>query len=338
MLTAVFMLICLKSAAAPDPGSMKNVIVRTDDTLLRSIQYRQTTESYGDSFGKSITESIVTYKSPCLLKIENSSAKTIEIYNRNQYIYYDQIKNKMQIKECFPIDELYQTDMEKKIEQITMDNNYEFYGFEMSGNIKLRVVGMKYKIDQNRYMKKLWIGEINGILLLFKEEYYIDDAAVSKTIYNYLKVNEEISDDVFDEALLSKAEAVKEGVVPKYFEQFCDAQKYFKFKLQLPNRLPEGYLPSEIAVIPPVSSPTFYCIYFSFNGERIYINECSKSDKITSNALLNDIQCQIIIADEAMSIQWKQKGVSICITGDKNQYDDIVFFAENTAGGRLVKK
>ncbi|WDC83481.1 hypothetical protein PL321_12245 [Caloramator sp. mosi_1] len=44
----------------------------------------------------------------------------------------------------------------------------------------MEVLGIKNKIDQNNYMHKIWITEINGVLLPMREEYFINGQVVEK--------------------------------------------------------------------------------------------------------------------------------------------------------------
>jgi outer membrane lipoprotein-sorting protein len=252
----------------------EEIFAGIDIKQIDSIQYQEIKESYGIPDGRTVKNNIITYKSPHLLKIESeSSPKIIEIYNKNKYFYYYEGENRIHGKECFPIDDPYVTDIEKKVKQLLDKGDYEFFGYEESNNLTLKVIGKKYKEDGSSYMQKLWIGEVNNVSLPFREEYFIDNTVVSKSTYFYMKVNEQIEDSVFSLSCLPELEVVNDGVIPKYVDDYVSAQNLLNFELKLPMKLPEGYMPSEIAAIPPVSDARFYCIYYNSKGRRIYLNE-----------------------------------------------------------------
>jgi hypothetical protein len=202
----------------------------------------------------------------------------------------------------------------------------------------LRVIGKKYKEDGYNYMQKIWIGELNNISLPFKEEYFIDNTVVSKSTYFYMKVNEEISDSIFDIDSLPELKAANDGVVPKYVNEYKDAQALLDFKLKLPGKMPEGFVPSEIAVIPPAANPKFYCMYYNSKGRRIYLNEGTEVVSYDPKYLIGDINCEVRVTESNILITWKQDNVYININCCMTEYDSAVLLAESIAKSRLVKK
>jgi hypothetical protein len=311
--------------------------LKTTSERITSIQYQQVKETYGLGDGKIIENTRITYVYPDKLKIENNGKiKSVEIYVNDKYLYYDVQSNKAKYKECFSPDEPYITEIEKKMINILRNGEYEFFGYEERDNRRLEVIGVKSKSDGHSYMHKMWITEINKVILPYKEEYFIDNAVVSKIDYEYFNVNEPVNPEVFEIKAPNAPEKIEDGVLGKYVESFEEAQKYLNFKLILPEELPLGVIPSEIAVVPPVKKPSFSCIYFK-EGYRIYLYEDVDEDEFKPNRILGKYPCEFTIEDEKALLVWNQRGISITLSGDEAILSDIIYMAEQMTGGRLVK-
>jgi outer membrane lipoprotein-sorting protein len=303
---------------------------------VTSIQYQEVKETTGQGDGRQVKSSTITYVFPDKLRIESvGNTKIVEIYNNSKYINYDETYNRIRVKECFPPENPYIAEIEKRMVKILNEGKYEFFGYEEKDNKRLEVVGIKSELDGRNYMHKLWITDINDVILPVKEQYLIDNLVVSKTTYTYLKVNEPIKPDVFETTSLPQVEIVKDGVMPKYVESFAEAQKYLNFNLLLPSSIPIGFIPSEIAVIPPIQKPTFYCIYFK-DGNRIYLSEKKSEQSFSPNASIGDLPCQVNKDGEQVSIMWRQDEIHVILHGDEEIADAIEYIAEQIAGGELT--
>lgn len=303
---------------------------------ISSIQYSETKETYGIGDGKNIENNKITYVFPDKLRIESSGAtKSVEIYNYDTYLYYDYHSGYIKSKECFPPDEPYITEIEQKMINILSNREYEFFGYEEKENRRFEIIGVRSRADGHSYMHKLWITEINKVILPYIEEYFIDNVVVSKSSFEYFKVNEPINPNLFSIESLPKLGIVADGVLSKNMETFKEAQKYLNFSLLLPKQLPVGLIPSEIAVIPPVKNPSFYCIYYK-EGYRIYLNEKFGNIQITPNSTLGKFPAEFAIDDEKVLLCWYQNNISIIITGDEAILKDIISIAEQISGEKLV--
>lgn len=304
---------------------------------ITSIKYQVNIEEYGYNDGKRFSSIIYTCVYPDKLRIEkNIGNRTIEIYNNNKYIYFDITKNKMSIKECFPIDNSCITDIEKSMKEVLENKNKEFFGYEERNNIRLEIIGVKWKDIEHSYMRKFWMTEMNGIKLPYIEEYFIDNRAVSKRNYNYFIVNEAINPEAFKLNSNSRTEIVNEGALPKYLDNNKEAESYVNFTLKLPKKLPMGIVQGEIAVIPPVKNPSFYCIYFR-DGYRIYLRETTKGEPIKYNGKLGNIPCRYEVDEGKIVIRWLQEDVDILISGDPEILDDIMYLLEEITGEKPIK-
>lgn len=304
---------------------------------ITSIHYSETKETYGIGDGKSIEKNVITYVFPDKLRIESSGAtKSIEIYKYDTYLYYDFTSGYIKSKECFPPDEPYITEIEKKMINILKNGEYEFFGYEERDNKRLEIIGVRSKSDGHSYMHKLWITEINKVILPYMEEYFIDNVVVSKSSFEYYKVNVPVNPNVFTIESLPKLKIVNEGVLSKNMESFKEAQKYLNFELLLPKQLPVGLIPSEIAVVPPVKKPSFYCIYFR-EGYRIYLYEKGEKGIVKPNAMLGEFPAEFTIEDEKIILSWNQKDIFITLTGDEVILKYVINLAEQISGEKLVK-
>lgn len=304
---------------------------------ITSIQYSEIKETYGIGDGKNVEYNKITYVYPDKLRIEKAGVvKSVEIYNYDTYIYYDYHSGFIKSKECFPPDEPYITEVEEKTIKILKNEEYEFLGYEEKANRLMKVIGVRSKADGHSYMHKLWITEINKVILPCKEEYFIDNVVVAKSSYEYINVNEPVNPNLFSIDSLPKLEIVEDGVLSKNVETFKEAQKYINFELLLPKQLPLGLIPSEIAVVPPAKNPSFYCIYFK-EGYRIYLNEKNVKAQVKPNAVLGKFPVEFIIDDEKVMICWNQNNISVTITGDEAIINDIINLTEQISGEKLVK-
>lgn len=304
---------------------------------ITAIQYQEVKETYGQGDGKNIKTSNITYVYPDKLRIEtNGSAKRIEIYNHNKYIYYDSESSIIKTKECFPPDKPYITEIEKKMVNILDKGEYEFFGYEEKDQRRMEIIGIKSKMDGHSYMHKLWISDFNGVVLPTKEEYFIDNIVVSKTTYSYQKVNEAISPKQFEIESLPDVEVKNDGYLPKFFDNVEGVGKYITFKPVIPTDLPQGFITSEVSITPPIKNPILTCIYFK-EGYRIYLRESSPKSEFTPNASLGKLPCYYERVGNKVAIKWNQNGISINISGDMEILNEIVSIAETISGGNLVK-
>lgn len=339
-LIPIFLLLGLISGilSIDNKKSIESFNVNNQFERITSIQYSETKETYGIGDGKNIENNKITYVFPDKLRIEsNGITKYIEIYKYDTYYYYDLGSGYIKAKECFPPDEPYITEIEKKMINILKSGSYEFFGYEEKDSMRLEIIGVRSKEDGHSYMHKLWITEINKVILPYMEEYFIDNVVVSKSRYQYFKVNEPVNPNAFSIESLPKLKVVNEGVLSKNVQTFKEAQRYLNFDLLLPRQLPFGLIPSEIAVVPPAKKPVFYCVYFK-EGYRIYLNESKGKTKIKPNATLGELPVEFKIDDEKVLLSWNQKDISITLTGDEAILKEIINLAEQISGEMLVKK
>ncbi|MCX7884295.1 MAG: hypothetical protein N2448_04615 [Caloramator sp.] len=305
-----------------------------ENKSIKSIRYIEKKEALGVKSGINKSVSEIYYVYPDKLRIENlGNIKTIEIYNDNRFIYYD---GKIRIKECFPIDKPYILQVEKNINDAINNKNYEFLGYEVKDNRRLKVIAIKWKLNDHNYMQKFRLEETNGINLPYIEEYFVDNVVISKTTYDYLKINEILKDYIFQIESLPPSDIINDGVLSKTVESYEEAQKYLNFKLIIPDKIVDGFIPWEIGVIPPVKYPSFYCIYFD-SGNRIYLNESKKNLDLPPNGIIGEYPCRIDIENETFIIKWKQGDILIVLSGDVKNMNQIVKIAQSIAKGTLIQ-
>lgn len=295
------------------------------------IQYIETTYFEGNGLEKKST--CVSYIYPDRIRYDTDNE--VEIYNGGKYIYYNNRDNVIKVKQGFKPDEPYVTDIEKIINELTAKDKLEFFGYEEKKNNKFKVVGIKTKSNEHDYLKKIWIGDINGITLPFIVENFIDNSIVYKSEISYLKVNKTIDSSLFDVSSLPDVKIIDDGFIPKTFDNFDKAQKQLKFKILIPKNAPPDFILSEIGII-PTESPAFYCMYFK-NGLRIYLNESEKKTDFIKNASIAGLPCSYEIKNDKIAILWKQNNLYVNISGDELVYNEVVSMAEDIAKGKFIK-
>ncbi|SKA90681.1 Outer membrane lipoprotein-sorting protein [Caloramator quimbayensis] len=308
--------------------------VTLENESIKSIKYIEKKEVLGVKSGINKTVSEISYVYPDKLRIESlDNIKNIEIYNGNKYIHYD---GKIKIKECFPIDKPNILEIEKNINDSINNKNYEFLGYEIKDNKRLKVISIKWKLNDHNYMQKFKLQEIKGITLPYMEEYFVDNVVISKTTYDYLKVNETLKEDIFKIESLPSSDIINDGVLSKTVESYEEAQKYLNFRIIVPDKIIDGFIPWEIGIIPPAKYPSFYCIYFD-SGNRIYLNESEGSLDLPPNGIIGEYPCRIDIENETVILKWKQENILIALSGDTKNMIQIVKIAQSMAKGTLIK-
>jgi outer membrane lipoprotein-sorting protein len=305
---------------------------KSENVVLKSIKYHVLTESCSESQGKFEKHQDVYFVYPYKLRIDTvSEGKTIEIYNNEKHYYYDDVTNKIRVKQAFPQNEPYVVEIVKKVMDVVNSGRYEFFGYEEKNNLKIEVLGIKNNIDQNNYMHKIWISQINGILLPIKEEYFINGQVVEKSEYIYEIVNENIEKEIFEIDSLPKVEIVDDGYLAKHFETIQEARKYLNFKEQLPL----NYAPTYISVSPPDSNPCLTVVYI-VNNKRIILSEWVGKMNFNPNAKMGNIDVLIIENSSVVFIKWVKDNIVYEICGEKQSFGDIIRIAEEITKAKFI--
>ncbi|GFR34398.1 hypothetical protein [Thermobrachium celere] len=305
---------------------------RFEVNKLKSIKYHVLTESFSESQGKFVKHQDVYFVYPYKLRIDTfTDVKTIEIYNDEKHYYYDDNTNKIRVKQAFPPDEPYVIEIIKKVSEVVDSGRYEFFGYEEKNNLKMEVLGIKNNIDQNSYMHKIWITEINGILLPIKEEYFINGQVVEKSEFTYEIVNDSIDKDVFEISSLPNVEVIDDGYLAKHFDSIEETKKYLNFQAKLPISLKPMY----ISVSPPSSNPSLTLVYI-VNNKRIILSEWVGKMNYKPNAKLGNINAYLLKTDNNVSLKWIQDNIVIEIYGELQSFNDIIMIAEEITHSKFT--
>lgn len=313
---------------------LTNKIDKIKEDQLKTIQYRVVTESFSLSQGKFIKKQDIYYIYPYKLRIDTiSENKTVEIYNGEKHYYYDDITNKVRVKEAFPPKEPYVLEIMKKVSDVLNSGKYEFFGYEERDNLKIEVLGIKNKIDGNSYMHKIWIADINGKILPVREEYFINGQVVEKSEYTYEKINQTIDNNVFEPSSLSASEIIDDGYLAKHIDTIDEAKKYLDFT----PKLPIDIIPSYISVTPPSKNPSLTLVYIN-NNKRIILNEWRGKLDFIPNAKFGNINAVEILDVDKVTIKWNQDGIVFEILSDKENINELINLAEMITKEKYVKE
>jgi hypothetical protein len=173
-------------------------IIKSKDKIIM-LQYKEITETNDKNNNITIKTSYITYLYPNKLRIETQGKiKTIEIYSKKRYIYYDIngdiMKNIAFYNKIIPTAVV----KSRELDKIIKNGSYEFFGFEEKDNKRLQVIGVISETDGHQILQKYWIENLLNTNMIYKEEYFIDNIVITKTTYIYLKVNEQIDEKYFD--------------------------------------------------------------------------------------------------------------------------------------------
>jgi hypothetical protein len=172
--------------------------LKSKDKIIM-LQYKEISETNGTDNNISIKNSYITYLYPNKLRIETiGKNKSIEIYNRKRYIYYDITRNIIKSKAFYK--KIMPSALEKSrdLDKIIKAGNYEFFGFEEKDDKRLQVIGVISETDGHQMLHKCWVEKLLNTNLIYMEEYFVDNIVEAKTTYIYMKVNEQIDEAYFD--------------------------------------------------------------------------------------------------------------------------------------------
>lgn len=163
------------------------------------IQYKEISKAYDLSRNINQSISYVTYLYPNKLKIETQGKiKTVEIYNRKRYIYYDINSGSVKSKAFYNKITAPVIVKSRELDKIMKEGNYKALGFEEKDDKKLEIIGVTSGDEEHQLLHKYWIERILNTNLIYKEEYFIDNIVESETTYIYLKINEQLEDGFFE--------------------------------------------------------------------------------------------------------------------------------------------
>lgn len=311
----------------------KNYIYRK----INSIQYVEDKEDYSDSEGITKSTSVVSFIYPDMMRVESSFDKlklsTIEIYNGNNYLFYDNVSNKISKRECFKGDFPDVINTSKNIVDMLNSGKYELMGYEDKDDKKIEIAGTKYKSEGHSYIYKVWITYVNDVTLPLQEEYFVDNVVVSKSAYTYLKVNEFTDKNAFTVQSLPNVCLINDGVEPKYVDNFNEIKKYTDFKFAEPEGIPEEYELIGISLYPPVKSPM---AVFSYGKDKYRLEFIEQNKKpFEANGIIGEIPCKFERTSGGVYIMWNHGNITITLHSDAYIIKDAISAAEEMADGRL---
>jgi hypothetical protein len=175
--------------------------------------------------------------------------------------------------------------------------------------------------DGKIFEHRIWLAEIESLKLPVREEHLVDGEPGSVYEYEYISINKDIDDSMFElgspeNVIIHEAEGI-----PKLVKNEAEAEKYVKFNVAMAQYIPAGFKLNEIFIIPPEKTPSVLISYIS-DIDMIYL----KQKNIKRNQLSIEESDRIVesggkrfavrdLFDNSINIRWIRNGIEFELSG-----------------------
>ncbi|SEG13199.1 hypothetical protein SAMN05660865_01816 [Caloramator fervidus] len=274
---------------------------------IKSIVYIETIEGYSQWDGKLKLSKKIFYSYPDKLRIDYiDELNSVEIINGDKYYYSNDRLDHVKVRWNIPIINLDIFELMKNL------NGKEILGYEIKDDLRLKIIGIKSKVDNVSYLTKVWIGEFKGYELPFKVEYFVNNKIVSLKKYEYFSVNDILDNNLFS-SLNFKKRFEFDGSEACYIT-LEDAKRFINFFPILSSD--KNYFLSEVKLIKSDNKVVLGLAYLKDNFKiEVYERKANKED-------LKDIK----FFEDKVLISFCDKDVYFEVLGPRKNYSDILNF------------
>lgn len=312
-----------------EPGISMEAVTKSISRII-TIEYRQIIKTSGNE--KDTVEMHYYYRRPGYLRTETKSRGciSIDIYTPSgMYEYFPQ-SNTAYYREKWKDDKPISFQLEDKIADINISGKYEYLREESISGMECEVIRRVDQEEGSINEHRIWIGSMDNLKLPVREEYLTDGEEVMVCEYQYISVNREIPNSIFELKASADLKVYNIEGIPKTVKDEKEAEKYIGFDMVIPQYLPSGFEVREICVIPPAKSPAVLVTYLS-DMDTIYLNEkkteadefqLSDNDKIV-NAGGRKFAVRKMYND-SISVRWIGNHIEFEVSGPYNLKGEIV--------------
>lgn len=299
---------------------------------INYIEYKQKTSTIGLGNKKTYMETHYYYKRPYYLRLETSGggSPNIDIYVPEGMYEYFPSSSTAYFREKWKDENPRLLQLEEIMMDAGVREKYDYFKTESIGGKSIEVIRSVYDDGEKIYERRIWISKIEGLNMPVKEEFLTDGDAVSVNEYEYISINKKIPDSIFALKPSKDLQIFNAEGVPKLVKDKGEAEKYVKFDVAMPGYMPEGFIVSEICVVPPAKTPSILITYIS-GADTIYLSE-KKTGKNEVEAMEGDKPINaggkrfVIkrVYDGSTAVEWAKNGIEYEVCGPNSLKNEIV--------------
>jgi hypothetical protein len=349
MLVVLFLLLSYASRKENQPAVQVSSIPVYSYNLLdesiysiNTIEYIINMEATGIEDKKIVSKTHYYYRRPDQLRVETkigdninidifSQDSVIEIFPSSSVAYYRE-KWKDGSKVFFQL--------EGKLRDIMLKETYSIYKTDKIRNIDTEIIRSTHEEDGKIYEHKVWIGVLEDYKLPIREEYLCDGNKESVYDYEYISINKQMDDSIFEINQSEDIKVYEADGIPKLVIDIKEAESYAKFDVILPKYIPQGFNINEMYVIPPSKSPSVLISYISKdNGNTIYFNQ-KNTQRNELKIGENDKIIQVIdrefatrkLYDNSISVRWVRNNIEYEVIAPKHLKEELKKIVQGICG------
>lgn len=326
-------------------------VMARDDTLytmeafikslstLGTIEYKQYIKGGVSTENKGTVEIHYYYKKPGYLRVDtkNKDSVSVDIYTPDGMYEYFPESQTAYFREKWKDESIITFQLDDKLEDIKVRGKYEFLKNERLSDMECEVIRSVDEDQGNIYEHRIWMTLKNNLKLPVREEYLTDGEINMVCEYEYISVNRELSNSLFDIKSMGDIKIYTAEGIPKNVKGEAEAEKYVKFNVRVPKYVPEGFKINEMCAIPPVKNPTVLISYINngetiqFRQKNIKVNKLEISDS-ESTIQAGERKFAIGRQDDCVTVRWVKDGIEFEFNGPYTLKDEIVKMVESVSG------
>lgn len=299
---------------------------------INYIEYKQRTSTIGLGNKKTYMDTHYYYKKPYYLRMETSGegSSNIDIYTPEGMYEYFPSSSTAYFREKWKDENPSLLQLGDMLRDLNIRGKYDYFKTESIGGKSTEVIRSVYDDGEKIYEHRIWIATVEGLNMPVKEEFLTDGDTVSVNEYEYISINKNIPDSVFELKPSKGLQIFNAEGVPKLVKDKEEAQKYIKFDVTMPGYMPEGFTISEMCVVPPAKTPSVLITYIS-GTDTIYINE-KKTGKNEAEVMEGDKPIDAggkkfvvkKVYDGSTAVEWVKNGIEFEVCGPNSLKNEIV--------------
>lgn len=349
LLVVLFIVLSNAVREEPLPVMQRDDTPSTVETLskalssISTIEYKQYLKSGASKDSKGSIEIHYYYKRPSYLRVETRSGDMadVDIYTPGGMYEYFPLSRTAYFRERWKDDSPVTFQLNDKLEDIKVRGKYEFYKFDRIAETDCEIMRSVDEEEGSIYEQKVWMAVIEGLKLPVREEYLTDGDINMTCEYEYISINKDIDDSVFQIQPSQNIRIYNAEGIPKLVRDRNEAEKYTKFKVILPEDTPDDVHMNEMYVIPPAKAPSVLISYIS-DMDTVYLREKASS----KNELVVDDTDRVVkvegrtfavreLPNESLSVRWIKDGIEFEIYGTYTLRDEVIELVQEISGKLL---
>lgn len=329
------------SNMSDDSRYMSMSVLAKSIGMINTIEYKMYIKTSGSQ--NNSAEIHIYYRRPAYLRVETKCQDnmSIDIYNPSGMYEYFPKSSTAYYREKWRDNKPVSFQLEDKLQDMKISGKYEYLRMEKAAGINCEVVRSVDEEAGNVCEHRVWLGTIDNLKLPVKEVYLTDGENVMNCEYEYVSINREIQNSLFELKSSDNLKIFNAEGIPKTVKDEKEAEKYAQFNVVLPQYTPEGFSIIEICVIPPLKKPAVLITYMS-DINTIFLSE-KKADhdepETTENSrIIKEGQRKFIIEEQfndSIAVKWVRNGIEFEVSGSYTLKDEIERLVMSVSGVKI---